>query len=306
MLWMEWLIKGGRYMLDTKIFTFLKVAQLKNYTKAAAELNLTQPAVTQHIQKLEEYYGCSLIDINGKSVKLTVQGEALYNYANFQIANEKQLINQIKKVETPIKIGATLSIADYYLPSFLSSYLSRNNELISVTVKNTKSIIEMLLNNELYCAFIEGIFDKSIFQFYEFYTTKFVPVARKGHPLEGLEVIIPEIHKYPLILREEGSGTREIYQNYLYQNNDSLLSVSKIYEISSFGIIKKMLSSSDAISFMYEEVARQEVERGELCYLTIQNYSIERPLYFIYPKNSLMKEKNELFYSQLMQNNDNQ
>ena len=67
-----------------------------------------------------------------------------------------------------------------------------------------------------------------------------------------------------------------------------------------------MLSSSDAISFMYEEVARQEVERGELCYLTIQNYSIERPLYFIYPKNSLMKEKNELFYSQLMQNNDNQ
>ncbi len=288
-------------MLDAKIFTFLKVAQHKNYTKAAAELNLTQPAVTQHIKKLEEYYGCSLIDINGKSVKLTTQGEALYNYANFQIANEKQLINQIKKVETPIKIGATLSVADYYLPPYLSSYLVHYDELFSVTVKNTKSIIEMLLNNELYCAFIEGIFDKSLFNFYEFYNTKFLPVARKGHPLEGLEVTISEIHKYPLILREEGSGTREIYHNYLYQNNDSILSVSKIYEISSFGIIKKVLGSSDAISFMYEEVARQEVERGELCYLTIKNYSIHRPLYFIYPSNSLMKEKNELFYQRLMQ-----
>lgn len=287
-------------MLDTKMFTFLKVAQLKNYTKAAAELNLTQPAVTQHIKKLEEYYECSLIDINGKAVKLTAQGKALYNYANFQIANEKQLINQIKKVETPIKIGATLSIADYYLPPFLSSYLSYNDELISVTVKNTKSIIEMLLNNELYCAFIEGIFDKSMFRFYEFYNTKFVPVARKGHPLERLEATISEIHKYPLILREEGSGTREIYQNYLYQHNDSILSASKIYEISSFGIIKKILSNSDAISFMYEEVARQEVERGELCYLAIQNYSIQRPLYFIYPNNSLMKKRNELFYQQLM------
>jgi LysR family transcriptional regulator, transcriptional activator of the cysJI operon len=287
-------------MIDTKIFTFLKVVQYKNYTKAAAELNLTQPAVSQHIKKLEEYYGCSLIDIDGKSIRLTKQGEALYTYANFQIANEKQLIKQIKKIETPIKIGATLSIADYYLAPYLSSYLGRYEELPSITVKNTKLIIEMLLNNELYCAFIEGIFDKSLFQFYEFCNTRFLPVARKGHPLEGLEVTIPEIHKYPLLLREEGSGTREIYQNYLYQNNDSILSVSEIYEISSFGIIKSVLSNSDAISFMYEEVARKEVERGELCYLTIKNYLIERPLYFIYPSNSLMKEKNEMFYQKLL------
>jgi len=287
-------------MLDPKIFTFLEVAKYRNYTKAAAQLNLTQPAVTQHIKKLEEYYGCSLIDINGKSVMLTPQGEALYNYANFQIANEKQLIGQIKKIETPIKIGATLSVADYYLPSYLSSYLACNGELVSLTVKNTKSIIEMLLNNELYCAFIEGIFDKSLFNFYEFCSTKFLPVARKGHPLDGVEASISDIHEYPLIIREEGSGTREIYENYLYQNNDSILSASKVYEISSFGVIKKVLSTSDAISFMYEEVAKKEVEKGELCYLNIENYSIERPLYFIYPSNSLMKNRNELFYEKLI------
>ncbi|NLY45946.1 MAG: LysR family transcriptional regulator [Tissierella sp.] len=288
-------------MLDTKILTFLKVAQLRNYTKAAAALNLTQPAVTQHIKKLEEYYNCSLIAIEGKSVRLTEQGKLLYNYANFQNANEKQLVNQMKKVETPIKIGATLSIADYYLPYYLSSYLNNYDEIFSVTVRNTESIIEMLLNNELYCAFIEGIFDKSLFQYYEFYKTRFLPVARKGHPLEGLEITTSDIHEYPLILREKGSGTREIYENYLYQNNDSLLSVSKIYEISSLGIIKNMLKGSNAISFMYEEVARKEVERGELCYLFIENYLIERPLYFIYPSNSLMKEKNELFYKKIMQ-----
>ena len=287
-------------MLDLKIFTFLEVAKYKNYTKAAAHLNLTQPAVTQHIKKLEEYYGCSLIDISGKSVKLTAQGEALNNYANFQIANEEQLINQIKKIETPIKIGATLSIADYYLPPYLSSYLANNDELVSLTVKNTKSIIDMLLNNELYCAFIEGIFDKSLFHFYEFYSTRFLPVARKGHPLEGVEASISDIHKFPLILREEGSGTREIYENYLYQNNDSILSATKVYEISSFGVIKKVLSTSDAISFMYEEVAKQEVEKQNLCYLSIKDYSIQRPLYFIYPANSLMKSRNERFYEMLI------
>ena len=288
-------------MIDTKIYTFLKVAQYRNYTKAATELNLTQPAVTQHIKKLEEYYNCRLINIDGKSVKLTKQGKLLYNYAKFQVANEEQLINQIKKVETPIKIGATLSIADYYLPNYLSSYLSNYDELLYVTVKNTESIIKMLLNNELYCAFIEGIFDKSLFKHYEFCNTKFLPVARKGHPLEGQNVTLSDIHKYPLILREKGSGTREIFENYLYQKNDSLLSASKIYEISSFGIMKKMIKNSNAISFMYEEVARQEVERGELCNLSIENYSIQRPLYFIYPNDSLMKAKNELFYKKLMQ-----
>lgn len=288
-------------MLDIKIFTFLKVAQHRSYTKAAADLNLTQPAVTQHIKKLEEYYNCNLIDMEGKSVKLTEQGKLLYNYANFQNANEEQLINQIMKVETPIKIGATLSIADYYLPHYISSYLRHNDELMSVTVKNTESIIEMLLNNELYCAFIEGIFDKSLFHYNEFMNTRFLPVARKGHPLEGLEITISDIHKYPLVLREKGSGTREIYENYLYENNDSLLSVSKIYEFSSFGIMKSVIKDSDAISFMYEEVAKDEVERGELCYLRIEDYSIRRPLYFIYPSNSLMKEKNELFYKNIMQ-----
>ena len=56
----------------------------------------------------------------------------------------------------------------------------------------------------------------------------------------------------------------------------------------------------DAVSFMYEEVAKKEVEKGELCYLKIENYSIERPLYFIYPSNSLMKKRNEMFYENLI------
>lgn len=286
-------------MVDIKMITFLKVVELRNYTKAAEGLNITQPAVTQHIRKLEENYDCKLIEIVGKSVKLTPQGKLLYNYANFQLANEKLLINQLKKVETPMKIGATLSIADYYLPPFLSSYLENYDELVSVTVKNTRLIIEMLLKNELYCAFIEGIFDKSLFYYDEFCTTKFVPVARKNHPLEGTKASIKDIHQYPLILREEGSGTRKIYENYLYQNNDTIHSAIKVQEISSFGIIKKVLKNSNSISFMYEEVAKREVERGELSYLSIKNFSIKRPLYFVYPKNSLKKNENTLFYERL-------
>ena len=159
----------------------------------------------------------------------------------------------------------------------------------------------MLQNNGLYCAFIEVIFDKSLFHFYVLFNTCFLPVARKNHPLEGREVSLADIHSFPLILKEKGSGTREIYENYLYEHNDSLRSASKIYEICSFGIMKSVIKNSNAILFIFEEVAKKEVQKGELCYLTIEEFSIKRPLYFIYPSNSLMKKRIELFYNRLTQ-----
>lgn len=288
-------------MLDSKMITFLKVVEQRSYSKAAALLHLTQPAVSQQIQRLEEHYACRLFDIRGRAIHLTAQGQALYHYANLQLANEEQLLAQMAKVETPIKVGATLSIADYYLPPYLSTYLARQADLPSVTVKNTKAIIEMLLHNKLSCAFIEGIFDKSLFNVREFLLTKFHPVARAGHPLASKTCSLGDIHRFPLLLREEGSGTREIYENYLYQNNDSLLSALSVHEISSFGVIKQVLRSSDAVSFMYEGVARQEVERGELCYLEIEGFEIERPLHFIYLGNSLLQNRIELFYDNLLE-----
>ncbi len=289
-------------MLDIKIKTFLKVVELKSYTKAAEELDLTQPAVSQQIRKLEVHYGCKLIDISGKGVEMTEQGKALNNYAHFQIANENQLIRQLKKIESPIRIGATLSIADYYLPDYVSGLLKKAEVSVSVTVKNTKNILNMLLENELDCAFIEGIFDKNLFSHKEFIKTKFLPIARIDHPLANRRIDIEAIHNYPLILREEGSGTREIYENYLYQLNDSIHSAQSIYEISSFGIIKKILSKTDAISFMYEAVAAQEVETGSLTVLDIKGFEIQRPLYFIFPHNSLMRKDIENFYQELMKN----
>lgn len=293
-------------MLDHKLYTYLKVVELKSYTKAAEALNLTQPAVTQHIKKLEEFYDARFIEVKGRSLHLTEQGRLLYSYANYQMANEEQLRAQMRKMDIPLKVGATLSIADYYLPGYLSAYLDQSDSLLSITVKNTESIIEMLLKNELYCAFIEGIFDTSLFHYKEFVTTRFMPVARTGHPLAGRKVEMSEILNFPLILREKGSGTREIFENYLYEHNESLLSASRVYEVSSFGILKKLIQHSDAITFMYEGVPRREIEERELTFLDIKDYEIRRPLYFIYPNHSLMKERNEEFFRTLMQTGQDQ
>lgn len=287
-------------MLDQRLETYLKVVEYKSYTKAAQELNLTQPAVSAHIKRLEEHYGVRLILTNGRRFVLTKEGEILYEYARLQQANEADLMISLAQTSPTIHIGATLSIADYYLPAYFAGYVNERKKAMSVTVQNTQVILDMLLKSELDCAFVEGIFDQSLFEHRAFENTRFVPVVRAGHPLTKGKVTREDLQQYPLILREKGSGTREIYENFLYQNNDSIQSSAKIYEIGSFVLIKTVLEHSDAISFMYEEVAAQEMKQGRLTTLKLDGFPISRPLHFIYLKNSLSRRISEAFYQELL------
>ena len=288
-------------MLDQKLLTFIKVVEYKNYTKAAEALNLTQPAVSQHIKKLEAHYGLPLIEMKGKAINLTKQGEIVYNYVQVQRANEAHLVKKLNRVSQPIRIGATLSIADYYLPHYLNQYVTKGYEDISVTVNNTQVMLQKLLDDELDGAFVEGIFDKDMFKYEAFTRAQFKAVVRQGHPLLGQTRQLKDLYAYPLILREQGSGTRNIFEQYLKEQNDSLLSFKKIYEIGSFMLLKSLLKQTDAVSFMYENVALREVEDQTLAYVALSDVSIERPLYFIYPKHSLKSEKVKTFFNHFLE-----
>ena len=287
-------------MLDSKLLTFLKVVELHGCTAAAEALHLTQPAVTQHIRKLEEHYGCKLIDFSGRSLRLTPAGDTLFHYANLQLVNEQQLMARLSDISNPLHIGATLSIADYYLPPLLSRYLSVREQPFNVTVGNTETLLSMLLHGKLDCAFIEGIFDPRLFESRIFCAARFIPVVSPLHPLAGSNVTLPQLHDYPLVLREPGSGTRAVLENYLCQQSDSVYAFRQMLEMGSFGMIKQFLQTSDAISFMYEEVARREIEANQLCQLELQGFPIRRPLHFIHLKNSIQRDRYDTFFHDML------
>lgn len=284
-------------MLDTKIYTFLKVAELKNFTKAAEELGLTQPAVSQHIAKLEDYYQQKLIQTQNKKVILTDAGLLMYNYAKQQVNNEHQLIQQFQNIKTKLHIGATLSIADYYLPQIMSEYLKQNAIELEITVNNTASLLKQMIDGKLDAAFIEGMFDHHQFDCMKYYTEDFYPVVSMNHPLVHQTVSIEDLFNYPLILREKGSGTRHILDTYLFQQNYSSENFQYVYEFGSFVMIKELLMKSNAISFMYSRVAKKEVDEGKLAFLDIQDYDLKHSFYFVYPKNILLKKQIVDFYN---------
>ncbi len=278
-------------MLDVKIYTFLKVAEKRSFTKAANELKLTQPAVSQHISKLEEYYGQKFITIDKRTVSLTPAGEILLQYAKQQFKNEDNLMRQLKKENTKLQIGATLSIADYYIADILRDNHLTDNLDLTIEVNNTQTLLQNIVNGELECAFIEGLFDRNLFHYEELTKEPFLCVVGPNHPLANKEVRFEDLFEYPIILREKGSGTRAILENYLHSNNCSIHSFKKTYDYGSFLLIKEMLQDNLSISFMYQKVALEEVKHGKLKFLSIPNFDLKHSLYFVYLKNTLHHEQ---------------
>lgn len=287
-------------MLDLKVHTFLKVVELGSYTAAANALHLTQPAVTQHIARLEEHYGCRLFRPEGRGVRLTEAGESFLHYARMQHANELHLQWDLERVRMPLRLGSTLSIADYYLPELILPLCEERGRLPSVDVANTEVLLGRLLAGELDAAFIEGIFDRTLFEARVFSVPEFVPVASVEHPLAGREITLEELHAWPVICRESGSGTRAVMENYLTQQNDSTNSFAAVWEIGSFALIKQLLQGTGAVSFMYEAVARREIEEGTLTRLSIRNYDVRHALHFVYLKNTMRRREVEDFYGKIL------
>jgi len=204
--------------MDIRLETFITVAKIKSFTKASEILNITQPAVSQHIKFLEEYYGVTFIRKSGKTIKLTEEGKILYGHA-------VELERIYRNIETEFRnkdninktfyVGASMTIGGYILPYILAEYKSFYKNIdILLQVNNTEEIIEKLLNRKIDLALIEGNFDKGKFKYKKYKDDELVLAVSHLHVFAKYKSItIDEVLKGNLILREKGSGTREIFEN---------------------------------------------------------------------------------------------
>ena len=288
-------------MLDMKIETFLEVVKTKSYTATAAALHMTQPAVTQQIHKLEEYYNCQLIDSSHRSIHITKAGELLYSYLCLQQANEKQLAHLLNQTIDPLCMGASLSIADYYLPDIITELLLKEDERIRIVVENSSNLLDKLKHGDIDCALIEGHFDASLFETKIFCEEIFIPVVSSQHPFAHKEVDITMLQEYPLVVREPQSGTREILEHWLLQQNLSPKVFRHLLEIGSFTLIKEVVKTSNAFTFAYEGVVRKELHNGSLCRLAIKDCQITHPFLFVYRKGDMKQTQLLALFTTLFQ-----
>ena len=292
-------------MLDFRHETFLTLCSCGSFTKAAELLHITQPAVSHHIKYLEEFYGCKLFDTTNRKIRLTHQGELLKEFAMTVSSDSKHFKENILSVQTEtmeFSFGATLSIGEYVMPEILSRLLAKNPEMkIHMAVANTQALLERLNNGELDFIVVEGLIDKSQYDATLFSLEKFIPVCSPKSEFAQGEVSFKDITRSRLILRERGSGTREIFENILQKNNYSLHSFEKVIEIGNMAAIKKLVSNGLGITFLFEVAGKREIEDGSLSVIRIPGYSEQREFNFILLKDSFFRKRYMIIYELLNQ-----
>ncbi len=292
-------------MLDFRHQTFLTLCSCNSFTKAAELLHITQPAVSQHIKHLEEFYDCKLFDIANRNIRLTQQGELLKEFAMSVFSDSKHFKENIRSIQADtiqLSFGATLSIGEYVMPEILSRLLTKYPEMkIHMSVANTQVLLERLNNGELDFIVVEGLFDKSEYDATLFSLEKFVPVCSPKSEFANVEVGFQEITGSRLILRERGSGTREIFENILQKNNYSLNAFEKMIEIGNMAAIKKMVSNGLGITFLFEVVGKKEIKDGSLSVINIPGFSEQREFNFVLLKDSFFRARYMMIYELLKQ-----
>lgn len=293
-------------MLDFRHETFLALSYCGSFTKTANLLHITQPAVSQHIKYLEELYGCKLfVDTSNRRIRLTHQGELLKEFARTVFSDAKHFKQNISSFETDemqVSFGATLSIGEYVMPGILSRLLIKNPQMkIHMSVANTQVLLERLNNGDLDFIVVEGLFDKSEYDTTLFSHERFIPVCSSESKLVKAEVNFEEITRSCLILREQGSGTREVFENILQKHNYSLHAFEKMIEIGNMAAIKEMVSNNLGITFLFEVAAKKQIEEGRLSVINISGFSEYREFNFVLLKNSFFRSRYMEIYKLLKQ-----
>lgn len=297
-------------MIDFRIDTFLTLCETMNYTKAAAILHITQPAVTQHIKYLENYYQCRLFSYTDKTLVLTEKGVLLKQYALSMCANAKIIKETLRKPErdkTVLHIGATKTIGEYVLPDLLPDYLlSRTDITMHLLVDNTHTLLTRMEKGELDFAVIEGFFHKENYDYQLFSMESFIAVASPSLLSPKKVYVLEDLFHFPLLVREKGSGTRDILTQVLYEKNLSFDHFKTYNEISDFTIMKKLLKKGLGISFLYLPVVQKDLEEGSLIKIPIRHFQIQREFNFVYLKKNLFRSSFEDFFEYCIQNRSDQ
>ncbi|GAB2778076.1 LysR family transcriptional regulator [Rhabdobacter roseus] len=274
-------------MLDFRLHVFYTVAKRLSFTKAAAELFITQPAVTKHIHELEQQFGVALFERRGKQISLTPAGELALHHAELIQANYRQLeydLNQLKGLQAgALRLGASSTVAQYVLPPVLARFHERYPDIaISLISGNTEQIEQALLHNDIDMGLVEGRTHGQEIRYTPFVQDEIVLVTHREHPLaQQDEITLEVLRTLPLVLRERGSGTLEIIEHALRQAGLKLTDLSIAMYLGSTESIKSYLFHARSVAFISIYAIENELRAGTLRILDVQDLTIRRTLYSV-------------------------
>ena len=282
-------------MLDPKLDTLLLVAEKKNFTRAAQALSLTQPAVSHHISQLEQELGVRLFVRGNGDLMLTPEGETVLRYVRRMKALEKKMAEELQEAGrrlTRLRIGITHTAESSIVAEVLARYTNENSGIsITIVTDNINNLYDMLENFELDLAVVEGRSTRPELSALMLDTDYLVCVLANTHPLSHSSMItLDEIRQEKLILRLPNSETRERFESALAAIGESIADFQVILEVDNVATIKDLIRKNLGISILARSACMDELRKGKLTALPIENLSMTRETNLVYHRDFAHKE----------------
>ncbi|NLD37605.1 MAG: LysR family transcriptional regulator [Desulfatiglans sp.] len=271
-----------------QLWVFYAVAKSQGFTRAAEELFLTQPGVSKHIKQLEEYYGTPLFDRIGKKVLPTRAGELLLEATTemFRLLGDaKRKIDGLEKLTAGrIAIGASFTAGTYLLPEILGHFHHLYPWVeLQLEISLSDRVAEKVISNDLDIGFIGAPYEDERLINLEFYHDTLVVILPEEHPWRERRAIrMAELTDQPFILSVKGSGTREVIEKHL---TNAGIKLQKTIEFGNTETVKKAVVAGIGISILSESVIRDEMARGQICSVTLDEGGITRTFFMVSHKD---------------------
>ena len=276
---------------------FESVARLLNFTRAAEELHLTQPAVSIQIKQLEEAIALPLFEQIGKRIYLTEAGQELFHYSRGitqQLADMELALDELKGLERGKLNISVVSTANYFVPNLLARFCQRYPDItISLHVSNRENVLKQLADNVTDLAIMgqpPGGLDITSESFME---NPLVIIAPPEHPLCGQRQIpVRRLEQEIFLVREPGSGTRNAMERFFSQEK---ININKGMEADTAEAIKQAIQAGMGLGIMSLHTIRLELEAGRLSILDIQGLPIMRYWHVVHRKNKRLPNISGVF-----------
>lgn len=260
-----------------------------NTTKTAASMHMTQPAVSLAVKELEQYYGVALFDRIGNRLKITPAGLRFYEYSSHIIALFDEMDNSMKNWDLAgtIRVGSSITIGSQFLPAYVNSFQSRYpGTRVKAQIGPSKQLEQMILNNELDFALIEGSSHNPSFiceEYMEDHLTVICPANGQFQP--GQEISIHEFCQQNFLLREHGSGTRETFENTIAAAG---FSIEPIWEAVSTTALVNAVISGIGISILPHRMIADAIQQGQVIAVTVKGLEFKRKFNIIYHQKKFL------------------
>ncbi|HWB91363.1 MAG TPA: LysR family transcriptional regulator, partial [Puia sp.] len=243
-------------IFDFRLQVFHTVARRLNFTKAARELFITQPAVTRHIHELEQHFKVKLFERHGTRIRLAPAGKRLLQHTEALLAVYRNLEFDMSTLTQGHKgrliLGGSMTTAPYVIPPILADFHGRYPDVqVSLITGNTQQIEAALEREEIDLGIVEGHSRNPSIRYTEFMKDEIVLVSNPAHPLARRSSIRPEeLLRIPLLLREPGSGTLEVMAHALKAVGIKLSQLQKEMQLNSTEVIKSYLLRAPCMAFL--------------------------------------------------------